>query len=106
MRKLPLITPGEILKKEFLEPFGISAYKLAKGTGIPQTRISEILRNKRKITIDTALRFSAFFGNTAQFWINAQNWYDLEVSQRALQKELALINKTARNLKIKQKSRR
>lgn len=107
MYKLPIITPGEILLEEFLKPLHLSAYKLAKATGIQQTRISEIIKNKRRITIDTALRLSAFFGNTAQFWINSQNWYDLEVRERALKKELGMIKKNPIGFKkIKQKSAR
>jgi addiction module HigA family antidote len=75
------ITPGEILLTEFLEPLGISQYRLAQATGLPQTRISEIVRGKRSITIDTALRFSRALGVDDHFWINIQNDYDLEVAR-------------------------
>jgi len=78
MDKLPNIHPGEILKEEFLEPMEISAYRLSKEIGIPQTRISQIIKGKRRITADTALRLSAFFGNTPKFWLGLQDDYDLE----------------------------
>ena len=76
--KLPNIHTGEILKEEFLDAMGISAYRLAKEINVPETRISEIVHGKRSITADTAIRFSKFFGTTAEFWLNLQNLYDLE----------------------------
>lgn len=78
MSKLPNIPPGEILLEEFLKPMDISAYRLSKEIGIPQTRISQIIKGKRRITADTALRLSAFFGNTPKFWLGLQDDYDLE----------------------------
>ena len=78
METLRNIHPGEILNEEFLIPLGISAYRLAKETFIPQTRVSEILKGNRRITADTALRLSKFFGNSARFWLGLQNDYDLE----------------------------
>ena len=78
MEKLRNIHPGEVLNEEFLIPMGISAYKLAKETFIPQTRISEILKGNRKITADTALRLSRFFGNSPKFWLGLQIEFDLE----------------------------
>lgn len=78
MKKLVNIHPGEILKEEFLNPMEISAYRLSKETFIPQTRISEIIKGKRKITADTAIRLSKFFGTTAKFWLGLQDDYDLE----------------------------
>ena len=75
------ITPGEILLTEFLEPLHISQYRLAQATGLPQTRISEIVRGKRSITIETALRLSRALGTDERFWINIQNDYDLEVER-------------------------
>ena len=78
MDKLPNIHPGEILKEEFLDPMEISAYRLSKEIGIPQTRISQIIKGKRRITADTALRLSAFFGNKPKFWLGLQADYDLE----------------------------
>ncbi|HEX8314407.1 MAG TPA: HigA family addiction module antitoxin [Flavisolibacter sp.] len=78
MAKLKNIHPGEVLSEEFLIPFGISAYKLAKDIGIPQTRVSEILKGNRRITADTALRFGKYFGNSAKFWLGLQDDFDLE----------------------------
>lgn len=78
MEKLRNIHPGEILLQEFLIPMGISAYRLSLDIGIPQTRISEIIKGKRRITADTAIRFSNYFGNTVKFWLGLQNDYDIE----------------------------
>jgi addiction module HigA family antidote len=75
------ITPGEILLTEFLEPLGISQYRLAQATGLPQTRISEIVRGKRSITTQTALRLSKALGTDDRFWINIQTDYALEVER-------------------------
>ncbi len=91
METLKNIHPGEILKEEFLIPMGISAYRLSKETFIPQTRISEIIKGNRKITADTALRFSKFFGNSPKFWLGLQNDYDLEEEQALKAKELSEI---------------
>ena len=73
------IAPGEILKEEFLEPMGISAYRLAKTVNIPQSRISAIINGTRRITADTAMRFAKAFGTTPQFWLNLQMRYDLDM---------------------------
>ena len=78
MTKLKNIHPGEILSEEFLIPFNISAYKLAKDIEIPQTRISEIVKGNRRITADTALRLSKYFGNSAKFWLGLQDDFDIE----------------------------
>ena len=78
MEKLKNIHPGEILLEEFLIPLSISAYKLSKNINIPQTRISEIINGRRRITADTALRLSNYFGNSAKFWLGLQDDYDLE----------------------------
>ena len=78
MAKLKNIHPGEILFEEFLIPFNISAYKLAKDIEIPQTRVSQIIKGNRRITADTALRLSKYFGNSARFWLGLQNDYDIE----------------------------
>ena len=75
------ITPSEILLTEFLKPLGISQYRLAQATALPQTRISEIVRGKRAITIQTALRLSKALGVDNRFWINIQTDYDLEVER-------------------------
>jgi addiction module HigA family antidote len=78
MERLPNIHPGEILQEEFLIPLNITPYRLAKETRIPQTRISEILKRNRRITADTALRLSQFFGNSAKFWLGLQDDFDIE----------------------------
>ena len=78
MAKLKNIHPGEILLEEFLTPFNISAYRLAKDIDIPQSRISEIIKGNRRITAGTALRLSKYFGNSAKFWLGLQDDYDLE----------------------------
>lgn len=85
MEKLKNIHPGEILKEEFLDALGISAYKLSKETFIPQTRISEILKGKRRITADTAIRLSRFFGTSDKFWLGLQDDYNLE-EEKSLKK--------------------
>jgi antitoxin HigA-1 len=79
--RLPNIHPGEILRLEFLEPLDITPYRLSKDIDVAQTRISEILSEKRSITADTALRLSRYFGNSAQFWLNLQTQYDLRQAQ-------------------------
>ena len=91
MTKLKNIHPGEILKEEFLKELDISAYRLAKDTGIPQTRISEIIKGARRITADTALRLSLYFGNTPKFWLGLQDDFDLEEEQTAKAAELSNI---------------
>ena len=78
MAKLANIHPGEVLLEEFLEPLEITAYRLSKDIDIPQTRISQIIKGKRRITADTALRLSSYFGNTAKFWLGLQDDYDIE----------------------------
>ncbi len=78
MTQLPNIHPGEILLEEFLIPLEISAYKLAKDLDIPQTRVSQILKGKRRITANTALRLSLYFGNSPKFWLGLQDDYDIE----------------------------
>ncbi|WP_339866703.1 HigA family addiction module antitoxin [uncultured Algoriphagus sp.] len=85
MEKLANIHPGEVLNLEFLEPLNITAYRLSKDLNIPQTRISEIIKGNRRITADTALRLSKYFGNSAKFWLGLQNDYDIE--EEGLQKE-------------------
>ena len=91
MSRLKNIHPGEVLQEEFLIPFGISAYKLAKDLAIPQTRVSQILKCNRRITADTALRLSLYFGNSPKFWLGLQDDYDLEEERIAKSKELNAI---------------
>ena len=82
MEMLSNVHPGEILLEEFLKPLNISAYRLSKDIGIPQTRTSEIIRGRRSITADTALRLSYYFGNSAKFWLGLQNDFDLEEEKK------------------------
>jgi antitoxin HigA-1 len=88
MKRLENIHPGEILQEEFLEPLGISAYRLSKETFIPQTRISEIIKGRRRITADTALRFSKYFGTSPKFWLGLQDDFDLEEESSNKKSEL------------------
>jgi len=97
MKKLSNIHPGEILSEEFLLPMEITAYRLSKEIGIPQTRISQIIKGKRRITADTALRLSAFFGNSARFWLGLQDDYDLEEENQV---HIEILNK----IKLKRKN--
>lgn len=90
MERLKNIHPGEILLEEFLIPMEISAYRLAKETFIPQTRISEIIKGNRRITADTALRFAKFFGVSAKFWLGLQDDFDLE--EESIQKKKEFNN--------------
>ena len=87
-KKLSPIHPGEILEEEFLKPMGISQYRLAKNISVPPRRINEIVHGKRSITADTALRLGKFFGVSAQFWLNLQTRYDLEVTEDLLSDRL------------------
>lgn len=82
------IHPGEILKAEFLDEYGLSQYELAKRLGVPAPRINAIVLGKRAITADTALRLGRFFNNNPQFWLNLQNHYDLQVAEGALHEGL------------------
>jgi addiction module HigA family antidote len=88
---MPPITPGEILKEEFMEPAGITQNALGRAIKVPPGRINEIVRGKRVITADTALRFAVFFGTTPGFWMNLQSHYDLEVAKDAKDKGIASI---------------
>lgn len=93
MKRLANIHPGEILLEEFMIPFKISAYRLSKDLKIPQTRTSQILKGKRRITADTALRLSNYFGNSAKFWLGLQDDYDIEEEKRKNKNELDTISK-------------
>jgi len=84
MEKLDPIQPGEVLMEEFIEPLGITQNRLSVAIGVPPRRINEIVHGKRRITADTALRLGRYFGTSAQFWINLQSHYDLEVERDAL----------------------
>lgn len=93
MKKLKNIHPGEVLMEEFLIPLGITAYKLSKDIGIPQTRTSEILKGNRRITADTALRLSRYFGNSPKFWLGLQDDFDIEEELRNKEAELSSIRR-------------
>lgn len=98
-RRLAPIHPGEVLLKEFVEPMGLTRYKVAKGTGVPQRRIDEICHGNRAVTADTALRLARFFGMEAQFWMRLQASYDLEVAERGsrsrIEREVTPLQKAA-----------
>jgi antitoxin HigA-1 len=89
------ITPGEILEEDFLKPMGLSQYRLAKDIGVPARRINEIVKGERAITADTALRLGRYFKMSAQFWLNLQSHYDLEVVEdrlgRRLEREVKVL---------------
>ena len=87
-RRLPTVHPGEILRDEFLKPMGLSVYGLANDIKVPRSRANDIVRGRRAITTDTALRLGRYFGMTAAFWINLQARYDLDVSDRSLRKKI------------------
>jgi addiction module HigA family antidote len=95
--RLAAIHPGEVLRAEFLEPFGLSQYRLAKGTRVPPRRINEIVLGKRGVTADTALRLARFFGTSERFWLNLQVRYDLEVEKdrlgARLKREVSVLKK-------------
>jgi addiction module HigA family antidote len=99
MKTLPNVHPGEVLLEEFLIPMEISAYKLAKDINIPQSRLSQILNGKRAITADTAVRLSAYFGNSAKFWLGLQNDFDIEEEKKRKEDELKVINQLSQTIK-------
>jgi len=82
--KVPPVHPGEVLMEDFIAPLGITQHKVAVSIGVPPRRINEIVHGKRRITADTALRLSRYFGTTDLFWVNLQNRYDLEVEKDVL----------------------
>ena len=90
------VTPGEMLKEEFLAEYGLSQNQLARAIGISPNRIAEIISNRRRISADTALRLSLYFGNSPEFWMNIQTHYDLKVARRNLKPEDAKRIKSRR----------
>jgi addiction module HigA family antidote len=94
-RRLPPTHPGRILRLEFLDPLGVTPYRLAKDIGVPLTRIAAILAERRAITGDTALRLGRYFGIEAQFWVNLQGNFEIEVARRALGSRLDAIKRRA-----------
>ena len=97
MEKLENIHPGEVLQEEFMKPLDITAYRLSKDLKIPQTRVSEILKGRRRISADTALRLSRYFGNSAKFWLGLQDDYDLEEELSKRKLEFQQIKKREEN---------
>ena len=93
MYKLRNIHPGEILQEEFLIPMELTAYRLSLDIGIPQTRISEIIKGNRRISADTAIRLSNYFGNSAKFWLGLQNDFDVEEEMNKKGKEFKAIKR-------------
>jgi len=93
MNKLGNIHPGEVLQEEFLTPMGITRYRLSLEIGISQTRIGEITKGNRRITADTAIRLSSYFGNSARFWLGLQNDYDIEEEMKKKSTEFMAIKK-------------
>lgn len=91
MKNLANVHPGEVLLHEFLKPLEITAYKLSKDLNVPQTRISKIIQGERRITADTAVRFSRYFGNSAKFWLGMQDDYDIEFEEKTKGTELEQI---------------
>jgi addiction module HigA family antidote len=85
MPKTFAIHPGDILLTEFMEPLGLTAYRLAKELQVPLPRVNDVVRGKRSITADTAVRLGIYFGLPAQFWLNLQNDYDVRLAQGSLQ---------------------
>jgi addiction module HigA family antidote len=82
MTKVFAVHPGEILHEEFMRPTGLTAYRLAKDISVPLPRIQDVVRGKRGVTADTAIRLGIYFGLPAQFWLNLQNDYDLRLAAR------------------------
>src|SRR5262249_43256554 len=91
MKKLPPLHPGEVLREEFLKPLGLTAYALAAKLNVPRTRIERLRDEETGITADTALRLGIFFGTTAEFWMNLQDRFELEVARRAAGRKLDRI---------------
>lgn len=100
MERLPNIHPGDVLLEEFLKPMGLTAYKLAKETGVAQTRISQIINKKRSLTAETALRLGKFFGISPEFWLGLQNDYDLEENRNLIERELKHIRTYTESKKV------
>ena len=95
LTRLPPVHPGEILLEDFLNGFDISQNKLAVSIGVPPRRINEIVHGTRRVSADTALRLGRFFGTTAQFWLNLQTRYDLDIAEDALEETLSSIEPLA-----------
>jgi len=91
-KRLSPMHPGEVLREEFMVPYGLTAYALAKACRVPRTRIERIVREETGITVDTALRLARIFGTTPEFWLNLQNRYEMETTEPVIRAELDSIN--------------
>ena len=91
-KRLSPMHPGEVLREEFMVPYGLTAYALAKACRVPRTRIERIVREETGITVDTALRLARIFGTTPEFWLNVQNRYEMETTEPVIRAELESIN--------------
>jgi len=96
--RIPTPTVGEIIREEFLEPLGLTAYRLAKGLNLSTTTVLDILNGRRRITVETALRLSRYFGNSAKFWLNLQNDIDLRIQAEKPHKDIDKIHPLQRAL--------
>jgi len=92
MKRLPPVSPGELLKEEFLDPMGISVYRLSKDTGLSQTRLGQLVKGKRGMTAESAVKLGKFFGIAPEFWMNLQSLYDIEEAQKQYKKDLKSIH--------------
>ncbi|MDE1890252.1 MAG: HigA family addiction module antidote protein [Planctomycetota bacterium] len=101
MEKLPPIHPGEVLLEDFMKPLGLSNYRVAKDIGVPALRISQIVRRRRSITTDTAMRLARYFGTSAAIWLRLQARYDLEIAETKMAKR---INREVKILQATQSS--
>jgi addiction module HigA family antidote len=98
--RLPNVHPGDVLREDYTEALGITAYRLAKDTGLSQTHIGDILRGERSITALTALKLSAYFGTTPEFWLNLQAAFDLEEARLKFGDDLKMIPKHPRTIEV------
>ena len=87
-RRLPPVHPGEILREEFLLPLGLSVYALAQAIKVPRSRLNDIVRGRRAVSADTALRLARYFGTSADFWLGLQARYDLDLAERSLRRKI------------------
>jgi len=94
--RLPPVHPGEVLPEDFMKPLGLSQYRLAKDIGVPAIRISQIVRGKRAVTVDTAMRLGRYFETSAAVWLRLQLRYDLEIAERKMR------DKINREVKVRQ----
>jgi addiction module HigA family antidote len=89
MKRLPPIHPGEVLLEDFMKPHGLTSYRVAKDIGVPALRINQIIRRKRGISADTALRLARYFGTSAEVWVRMQARYELELAQTELEQRIS-----------------